>query len=276
MDISGEKRILQEFARLAPYIPMFMDEPVSVAITNKEAFIFNQPCEELPVKSELGKPFPEGNTPSLVMKSGEIMVREVSEKVYGIPFKSYAIPLREDGEVVGCLMIAKSITVIKNSKQAIADLSSEVEQITDVINDITEGVQQSSENTYVVNQLIDELLKETEKMNAILASINKLSNSTKILGLNASIEAARAGVAGRGFSIVAKEIERLSGNTTQSALAISEMLSRIDGQLNKIGEKSQETTDAFMQQAASLQEIAASMDTLNSNVKVIEDYIQQL
>ena len=276
MDISGEKRILQEFARLAPYIPMFMDEPVSVAITNKEAFIFNQPCEELPVKSELGKPFPEGNTPSLVMKSGEIMVREVSEKVYGIPFKSYAIPLREDGEVVGCLMIAKSITVIKNSKQAIADLSSEVEQITDVINDITEGVQQSSENTYVVNQLIDELLKETEKMNAILASINKLSNSTKILGLNASIEAARAGVAGRGFSIVAKEIERLSGNTTQSALAISEMLSRIDGQLNKIGEKSQETTDTFMQQAASLQEIAASMDTLNSNVKVIEDYIQQL
>ena len=204
------------------------------------------------------------------------MVREVSEKVYGIPFKSYAIPLREDGEVVGCLMIAKSITVIKNSKQAIADLSSEVEQITDVINDITEGVQQSSENTYVVNQLIDELLKETEKMNAILASINKLSNSTKILGLNASIEAARAGVAGRGFSIVAKEIERLSGNTTQSALAISEMLSRIDGQLNKIGEKSQETTDTFMQQAASLQEIAASMDTLNSNVKVIEDYIQQL
>lgn len=276
MDISGKKRILQEFARLAPYIPMFMDEPVSVAITNREAFIFNQPCEELPVKSELGKPFPEGNTPSLVMKSGEIMVREVSEKVYGIPFKSYAIPLREDGEVVGCLMIAKSITVIKNSKQAIADLSSEVEQITDVINDITEGVQQSSENTYVVNQLIDELLKETEKMNAILASINKLSNSTKILGLNASIEAARAGVAGRGFSIVAKEIERLSGNTTQSALAISEMLSRIDGQLNKIGEKSQETTDTFMQQAASLQEIAASMDTLNSNVKVIEDYIQQL
>ena len=276
MDISGESKVLQEFVRMAPYIPMFIDEPVSVAITNKEAFIFNQPCKELPVQSELGKPFPEGNTPSLVMKSGEMMVREVSEKVYGIPFKSYAIPLREDGEIVGCLMLAKSITVIKKSKQAISDLSQEVEQMTDVINDITEGVQQTSENTYVVNQLIEELLKETEKMNSILASINKLSNSTKILGLNASIEAARAGVAGRGFSIVAKEIDRLSNNTTQSAMAIAQMLTSIDMQLNKIGEKSQETTDTFMQQAASLEEIAASMDTLNSNVKVIEDYIHQL
>jgi len=276
MDVSGESKVLQEFIRMAPYIPMFIDEPVSVAITNKVAFIFNQPCKELPVQSELGKPFPEGNTPSLVMKSGEMMVREVSEKVYGIPFKSYAIPLRENGEVVGCLMLAKSITVIKSSKQAISDLSQEFEQMTDVINDITEGVQQSSENTYVVNQLIEGLLKETEKMNSVLESINKLSNSTKILGLNASIEAARAGVAGRGFSIVAKEIERLSSNTTQAALAISQMLEQIDSQLNKIGEKSQETTDTFMQQAASLQEIAASMDTLNSNVKVIADYIYQL
>jgi methyl-accepting chemotaxis protein len=54
------------------------------------------------------------------------------------------------------------------------------------------------------------------------------------------------------------------------------MLASIIEQLNTIGSKSQETTDAFMQQAASLEEIAASMDTLNSNVKVIENHIQQL
>ena len=276
MDITKERKVLQEFIRMAPYIPSFIDEPVSVAITNREAFIFNQSCKELPVSFELGKPFPEGNTPSLAMKSGEIMVREVSEQVYGIPFKSYAIPLREDGEIVGCLMLAKSITVIKNSKKAISDLSEEVGEITGVINGITSDVQKSSENTYEVNKLIDELLLETEKMNSILATINKLSNSTKILGLNASIESARAGEAGRGFSVVAQEIGRLSANTTQAALEITQMLASIEGQLQAIGSKSQETTDNFMQQAASLQEIAASMDNLNANVKVIDDYMKQL
>lgn len=276
MDITKERKVLQEFIRMAPYIPSFIDEPVSVAITNREAFIFNQSCKELPVSFELGKPFPEGNTPSLAMKSGEIMVREVSEQVYGIPFKSYAIPLREDGEIVGCLMLAKSITVIKNSKKAISDLSEEVGEITGVINGITSDVQKSSENTYEVNKLIDELLLETEKMNSILATINKLSNSTKILGLNASIESARAGEAGRGFSVVAQEIGRLSANTNQAALEITQMLASIEGQLQAIGSKSQETTDNFMQQAASLQEIAASMDNLNANVKVIDDYMKQL
>ena len=276
MDTSNERKTLQDFIRMAPYIPSFIDEPVSVAITNKVAFIFNQPCAELPVSFELGKPFPEGNTPSQAMSSGEVMVREVSEKIYGIPFKSYAVPIREDGEIVGCLMLAKSITVLKNSKKAISDLSEETGQIADVINGITADVQKSSENTYEVNKLIDQLLLETEKMSSILAAINKLSNSTKILGLNASIESARAGEAGKGFSVVAQEIGRLSANTNEAALQIANLVTSIEAQLKTIGEKSQDTTDTFMQQAASLQEIAASMDNLNSNVKVIDDYMKQL
>lgn len=276
MDISNESKVLQHFIEMAPYIPMFIEEPVSVAITNREAFIYNQPCPELPLKSELGEPFPEGNTPSLVIKSGEKIVREVSEKVYGIPFKSYAIPIRENGRVVGCLMIAKSITVIKNSKDAITNLSDEIEQVTAAVNEIAEGVQKSSESNHEVYRLMGALLEETQKMNHILTAINKLSNSTKILGLNASIESARAGAAGRGFSVVAKEIERLSSSTTQSAKEIGEMLGSIEVQLNNISVRSKETTDTFMQQAASLEEIAATMQNLNANVKVIDDYVQQL
>ena len=276
MDISNESVVLQHFVEMAPYIPMFIEEPVSVAITNREAFIYNQPCPELPVQCDLGVPFPEGNTPSLVMKSGEKIVREVSEKVYGIPFKSYAIPIRDGGRVVGCLMIAKSITVIKNSKEAIANLSDEIDQVTVAVNEIAEGVQTSSENNHEVYRLMGALLEETQKMNHILTAINKLSNSTKILGLNASIESARAGAAGRGFSVVAKEIERLSSSTTQSAKEIGDMLGSIEVQLNNISEKSKETTDTFMQQAASLEEIAATMQNLNANVKVIDDYVQQL
>ena len=92
MDISNESKVLQHFVEMAPYIPMFIEEPVSVAITNREAFIYNQPCAELPVTCNLGEPFPDGNTPSMVMKTGEKIVREVSEKVYGIPFKSYRYP----------------------------------------------------------------------------------------------------------------------------------------------------------------------------------------
>ena len=75
---------------------------------------------------------------------------------------------------------------------------------------------------------------------------------------------------------MAKEIERLSSSTTQSAKEIGEMLGSIEVQLNNISARSKETTDTFMQQAASLEEIAATMENLNTNVKVIDDYVQQL
>ena len=173
-------------------------------------------------------------------------------------------------------MIAKSIETIRSVKDAIASLSEEVEQVMEAVNEITDGVHFASENNQMVFGLMGNLLTETQKMNDILAVINKFSNSTKILGLNASIEAARAGAAGKGFSVVAQEIERLSGNTTQSAREIGDMLGGIESQVNDISEKSKETTDAFTQQAASLQEIAATIENLNANVKVIESYIKQL
>lgn len=276
MDISNEKRVLQEVINIAPYIPLFIDEPVSVAVTNKEAFIFNQPCEEIPVQSTLGEPFPAGSTPRMVISSGERIRREVPPHVYGVPFMSYAIPLWEDGEVVGCLMIAKSIEKIKGVKDAISTLSEEIEQVVGVVNAITDEIQVVSENNQEIYGMMTKLLEETEKMNGILAVIDKLSNSSKMLGLNASIEAARAGQAGKGFAVVASEIERMSNNTTQSAKEIGSMLKGVDDQVNNVSEKSKATSDSVSQQAAALQEIAATIENLSANIKVIETYVQQL
>ncbi|MDD6035966.1 MAG: methyl-accepting chemotaxis protein [Lachnospiraceae bacterium] len=276
MDISNESAVLQAVVKVAPYIPMFIDEPVSVAITNKTGFVYNQPCKEIPLACELGKPFPEGSTPVMVIESGNRIVREVPAKVYGVPFMSYAIPLKEGGVVEGCLMIAKSIETIKSVKDAIIALSEQIGQVMNAVNEITDGVTLASENNQMIFGRMKSLLEETKRMNEILAVINKFSNSTKILGLNASIEAARAGAAGRGFSVVAKEIERLSGNTTESAQKIGDMVGGIETQVNEISEKSKDTTDAFSQQAASLEEIAATIENLNENVKVIESYIKRL
>lgn len=276
MDISNEKAILQSVVAVAPYIPLFIDEPVSVAVTNTYGFIYNQPCPEIPVKCAIGDPFPPEATPLMVIRSGERTAREVPARVYGVPFMSYAIPLREGGEVVGCLMIAKSVERINNVKDAISNLAQEIEQVVYAVNEITEGVQVASASNQQVYGLMDNLLTEMDRMNEILGAINKISNSTKILGLNASIEAARAGTAGKGFSVVAKEIERLSDNTTESAQTIGTMLTGIETQVTDMSEKSKDATDAFTQQAASLQEIAATIQNLNANVKVIENFIKQL
>ena len=212
----------------------------------------------------------------IVIQSEKMMVREVSEKVYGVPFMSYAIPIKQDGEVVGCLMLAKSITKVKHVRQTISNLSENIVQISDKVNGITEEVQESTNSNNEVLGLMNQLLSETERINHILELINKLSNSTKILGLNAAIEAARAGEAGKGFAVVAKEIERLSNNTNQAANEIGEMLNNIEDRLGDISNRTQQTTDTFMGQAVSLEEISKTINKLTEDIKVFEMYVQQL
>ncbi|WP_416176634.1 methyl-accepting chemotaxis protein [Clostridium sp.] len=72
-----------------------------------------------------------------------------------------------------------------------------------------------------LNLEISKVSKLANDIESLLSLINDISSNTKLLSLNASIEAARAKEAGRGFSIVAKEIEKLSNKIRKTVEQIN-------------------------------------------------------
>ncbi|MEG0773033.1 methyl-accepting chemotaxis protein [Clostridium sp.] len=79
----------------------------------------------------------------------------------------------------------------------------------------------------VVSDKINELSMNLSQVNEITGLINSIAEQTNLLALNAAIEAARAGDAGRGFSVVAEEIRKLAEQSKESSEGINKLIGRI-------------------------------------------------
>lgn len=108
---------------------------------------------------------------------------------------------------------------------------------------------------------IEELDQSTKQIEAILTFIDQIADQSKLLSLNASIEAARAGDTGRGFNVVAQEVKKLATQTEfatgQIAVTISEILER--------GDRS----------VASIHAIGAVIDEINESQSLIASTVSE-
>lgn len=119
-----------------------------------------------------------------------------------------------------------------------------------------------SNNQQILNEEINGVKKISIEINSILDSIKSIADETKMLGLNAAIEAARAGDAGRGFGVVATEIRSLSKSSKETAVKISELTSKIQENVDKTILTSNSTLENTEQQSAAIEEVNASLQEL--------------
>lgn len=115
-----------------------------------------------------------------------------------------------------------------------ADMASNAEQLSNTGQDIVRRnmltIQDLAEQVTQGAAVVTKLQQDSNQISHVLEVIQKISEQTNLLALNAAIEAARAGDAGRGFSVVADEVRALSADTNQATNSIREMIEQLQQQ----------------------------------------------
>ena len=136
--------------------------------------------------------------------------------------------------------IAASIEQLTTSIRVVADLGNETNDIATesgaraetgakAIGDVVREMNVAQETVNKAAGVIDQLGHESERIAAVVETIREVADQTNLLALNAAIEAARAGEAGRGFAVVADEVRKLAERTTQSTKDIAETINKVRG-----------------------------------------------
>lgn len=122
----------------------------------------------------------------------------------------------------------KAIMVVsESSNNAIKDSLVSVDQSYTSINNL-------AKETHTAFDITIQLQTSSQEIGDIIDMINTIAEQTNLLALNAAIEAARAGEAGRGFAVVADEVRNLSIKTQESTHKIENMINVIQTQVNNV------------------------------------------
>jgi len=268
------------FNHFAPILAEMFPEGVLLYMTDLQKYSYKQASKTFDLDTiQVGTTLKETDIAYKTIHTKKISAEEIDANTFGIPVLAVNYPLFDEdnnNEVVatfGIIIPKKTAAQLRDMSQ---NLDSSLTGISAAIEQLAASAAQIHSNEQDLNDSIKGIVSLTDKINEISVFIKEIADETKMLGLNASIEAARAGDAGKGFGVVAEEIRNLSEQSKSTVPQIKELTDSIKTNVDAVIEKSTSSLYASQEQAAASEEITASIQNITAMAEALNTIAKQL
>lgn len=155
--------------------------------------------------------------------------------------------------------IINSVDMLNNEKEKINELNEKNDQVRESLKSLVSFIDDIKSSSTDINTCTDELNDSLCNINANVVDIQKIANQTNIIAINSAIEAARVGTAGRGFSVIAKEVKQLSDDVATSSKNVISLTSSINNNVASVSHHVSHQNEVIENITASIASIIESV-----------------
>lgn len=243
---------------------------IAVYLTDKEKCISYYPSKTIDAGVRAGDAIREDEPVYDIIHRGISVNSVVPKEVFGFAFKGIGGPIKDrEGNIIGSLALARNLERELKISETSENLFSIMEELAASTLEIASMAQSISLHLGDIENMTEKTVENISKADTVISGIKAIASQSNLLAINAAIEAARVGEAGKGFSVVAGEMRKLSSLSNDSALQVSEMLNEmkssiehVKNAINEISGESKNQAETTSQISIAIEEVTKSSETL--------------
>lgn len=229
---------LQKIIDVTPLFQSFLQDNFAISISDTDKYLFIAETNTIKFPMKVGDSINQSGYDYVletIRKTKKSFANITPREVTGtVPIKSIVSPIFDKNEIVGYFSVTINMDKIENMEQASKELTESLNETSTSIQGISTSARELSSMMQSIERNTIEADENVKLGIDAIALITGIAKQSNLLGLNAAIEASKAGENGKGFSVVASEMRKLAVQSKETAEQVVASLQKIEKSVHSV------------------------------------------